>query len=214
MGKLPALLCVLVVSHSAGAATTTIDPASFANGTNLSTLIPGVTLSEATASLDTAGPVITVPLHVISNFSGPIFAGGSNFVHSDGAIWSAGPCCAIHNALRADFADSVSRVSVEFHPDDNDAGVLQAYSAEGALLDDQFLIANHPFTLEIISTGTPIAFLLASYGDSGLIGAITLESSPVPLPSALALMAIGLAGFGRSIRRDNGARAGIMMTCG
>ncbi len=192
MGKLAALLCVLVVSNSAGAAITTIDPADYANGTNISTLIPSVALSEAAASLDTAGPVITVPLHVVSDFSGPIFAGGSNFIHSGGAIWSAGPCCAIRNALRADFAVSVSRISVEFRPDDNDAGVLQAYSADGALLGDQFLIANHPFTLEITGAGTPIAYLLASYGDSGLIGAITFETFPVPLPPGLGLFTCGM----------------------
>lgn len=124
-----------------------------------------------------------------------------------GAIWSAGPCCAIHNALRADFASPVSRVSVEFHPDDNDSGVLQAYSAGGALLGDQFLIANHPFTLEIISTSTPIAYLLASYGDSGLIGAITFEAAPVPLPSGFGLMACGMLVVASSARKRRKMRA-------
>ncbi len=92
----------------------------------------------------------------------------------------------------------VSRVSVEFHPDDNDSGVLQAYSANDTLLGDQFLIANHPFTLEIISAGTPIAYLLASYGDTGLIGAITFETSPVPLPPGLGLLACGMSLIGNA----------------
>ncbi len=132
MGKSAALFALFLISQSvplpAVAATTTIEPGVFANRTNISTLTLGVTLSEAAASLDTEGPLITVPLHLVSDFSGPVFASGSVFANSGGPIWSAGPCCTIHNALRADFADRVIRVAVEFLPDDNDSGVLQAYS--------------------------------------------------------------------------------------
>ena len=211
MGKSAALFSVFLFSQSvalsAAAAISTIEPGEFANGANISTLIPGVTLSEAAASLDTAGPVITVPLHLVSDFSGPVFASGSVFANSGGPIWSAGPCCTIHNALRADFADKVIRVAVEFLPDDNDGGVLQAYSASGALLDDKLLIANHPFTLEIFSASTPIAYLLASFGDTGLIGAITFETSPIPLPSGFGLMACGMLVVASSARKRRKMRA-------
>ena len=79
---------------------------------------------------------------------------------------------------------------MEFNPDDNDSGVLQLYSANGTLPGDRFLVANHPFTLEIISAGAPIAYLLASYGDTGLIGALTFETLPVPLPSGIGVNSV------------------------
>ncbi len=47
-------------------------------------------------------------------------------------------------------------------------------------------------TNEIISAGTPIAYLLAGYGDTGLLGPIRFETAPVPLPSALGLFVCGL----------------------
>ena len=85
--------------------------------------------------------------------------------------------------------------------------MLQAYSADDDLLGDQFFIANHPFTLEIISAGTPIAYLLASYGDSGLLGAITFETTPVPLPPAIALLACGMLVVESAARKRRGRYA-------
>jgi hypothetical protein len=178
-----------------------ISPSAFGSGTNISNAYPRVTLSEAAASLDTAGPIITVPLHLISNASGPVFSNGALFAHGGGVIWSSGPCCGIHNALRVDFADLVDLVAVQFFPDDNDGGVLQAYDSSGSLLAEQTRIANSPFTLEVSSAGLPISFILASYGDTGSIGTMSYEVRSVPSPTTLVLMVPGFAGLGLSMRR-------------
>ena len=57
MEKSAALFSMFLFGQSgalaAAAAIPTIEPGGFANGTNISTLIPGGTLSEAAASLDT-----------------------------------------------------------------------------------------------------------------------------------------------------------------
>ena len=178
-----------------------VNPSDFAPGTNISNAIPGVVLSRAEGSLDTAGPVITVPLHLISSLSEPVFAEGSRFAHSGGIIWSAGPCCNIHTVLRADFLATASRVSVLFLPDDNDGGVLQAYDAHDNLIDDRLVIANSPFTISISSPSIPIAYVLATYGDTGIIGSLSFEPAPVPIPSGVWFFACGMLVVGNAARK-------------
>ena len=65
MGRSTALfaLAIFVQSVALSAAAATIEPGEFANGTNISTQIRAVTLSEGAAPRDIDMPLIMVPLH-------------------------------------------------------------------------------------------------------------------------------------------------------
>ena len=133
--------------------------------------------------LGVASRLLGVPFRLVAD--------GNRFAHSGGIIWSAGPCCNVHTVLRADFSATATTVSVFFLPDDNDGGVLQAYDAQDNLIDDRLVIANSPFTISISSQSTPIAYVLATYGDTGIIGSLSfepVEPAPVPIPSGVWLL--------------------------
>lgn len=184
---LGALLIATGFATRSEAELVTASPSAFGSGTIVSAAYEGVTLSHAQGALDTDGPVITVPLHLISSFSGPIYAEGTRFAHSGGAIWSAGPCCNDFTVLRADFSRLTSYVSMLFLPNDNDSGILQAYDAQHNLISEKVLISTAPFTLEIETPTAMIAYALATFGDTGELGYLTFDVAPVPVPASLAL---------------------------
>jgi hypothetical protein len=107
-------------------------------------------------------------------------------------------------AMRVDFTSTVSFVSVDFLPNDVDTGVLQVYSAGGALLGEQVGRSSTPFTLSFNTLSTPYAYILATYGDTGYLGRVGYEiaaPSGVPEPETLGLMLTGLALVGAVTRR-------------
>jgi len=149
------------------------DPSAFPGGTDVSNAYPGVTLSTAEGSVGVIDTTVSSPLQLISNSTGPVFTTGSAFSHTSGDIWSAG-CCG-DEVLRADFVDGASFVSMQFLPTDTDTGFLQAYDADGVLLSDQLARSGAPFTLAFTATGTPIAYILATFGDTGRLGTLTFR---------------------------------------
>ena len=191
------LACLAQAAHGV---LITVDPSGFGNGTDIGNVFANITLSRAQGSLSTSGPTITVPLHLTSNLAGAIFASNGFFAHSGGEIWSAGDCCSGDTVLRVDFAQAASFVSVSYLPNDNDSPVFQAYDAVNNLLADLHVISNTPVSLSHTSSGVPIAYVLATYGDTGRIQSMSYELAPVPEPTTLALMALGLTGIGHSLR--------------
>lgn len=194
-------LVILFLVWCTNASAILVDPSVFANGLDISGAFSGVTLSRAHGSLSTSGPTISVPLHLISDAVGPVFSTSGLFGHSGGVIWAAGECCGGDTVLRIDFLNPASSVEVLFLPDDNDSPVFQAYDAGDNRLFDAYVIAGSPTTLKYSATVTPIAYVLATYGDTGRIRSVSYEIaniSAVPEPPALALIALGLVSMRRA----------------
>jgi hypothetical protein len=100
-------------------------------------------------------------------------------------------------ALRADFAQPVDFVSVAFAPDDTDSGVLQAYASNGDLLAETVNRSNSAYVLSYSGLSSPIAFVIATYGDTGRLGTISFRAANlVPEPSTLSLSIVAAMCFG------------------
>jgi len=108
----------------------------------------------------------------------------------------------MHNALRIDFLGFATEVIVQFLPDDIDSGLLALFGPNGEVLADLIGESQRPFDLSYTSTGTPIAYALASYADTGYVGRIQYEpTQQVPEPTTFALLGLGLVGIAASRRR-------------
>jgi hypothetical protein len=135
---------------------------------------------------------------------GPVVGYVSTFYYFDPDEPSTGFSLQFGNpstAMRVDFASPLSYVSVNLFPDDTDTGVLQAYSVDNVLLGEAVGRDSVPFTLSLMSSNAPFSYILATYGDSGLIGRVGYEVAATPEPETWALMLSGLALIGVTARR-------------
>ena len=170
---------------SSGAQQITIDPAEFSSGTDVSTAYSGVTLFNAQGSFDAVddgfGNLIhSLPL-TLTGSQGPVYTVGGFFGPTSGDdLWSAGPCCGRDDVLRVDFLTPATFVQVLFSPTDNDTGYLQAYDANDNLLLTLSQNDTSSFTLSYAAGDVPVAYILATYADTGNIGEITYSSLPIP----------------------------------
>lgn len=195
-----ALMPALFAPLPSVAATLIVDPANYSSGTDLSSILANVTLSTAEGSIAVVGTTVSDPLHLTSTNTGLVSTNGTYFTTDNGsAIWSAGGCCGGNDVFKAGFSGTVSSVSMFFHPDDVDTGILQAYSSSGSLLDEMIQRSGSAFLLTVSGGSQAIGYVLATFGDTGNLGAISVEHAPVsevPLPGTLGLLGLGLAGLG------------------
>lgn len=195
---LAALISVLILWAAPARATLILDPAAFPAGTDVSNLYSGVILSTAQGTSNMLGTTVIDPLHLTSTAMGSVFTNGQFFLTSSGStIWSASQFLGNNTIFRVDFGMAVGSVELLFSPDDTDTGVLQAYDASGALLDEQIFRSSSAsdFTLRVQNGGSPIAYILATYGDTGRIGRLTASTISVSEPGTLPLMGVGLLLF-------------------
>jgi hypothetical protein len=79
--------------------------------------------------------------------------------------------------LRLDFDRPAHSVSVEFFPDGTDTGVFQAYDAEGNVLSESVKRSGTPFSLSYNDSEARIAYVLATFADSGNLGTVNFTLS-------------------------------------
>ena len=191
------LLMALSAFGTARATVITIDPASYADNTDLTGLFDTVELSTAQGFVDVIGTDVLVPLQLTSDTTEAVFAKNGLFANSTdtGLIWSA-TGGSFDDVLRADFLVPVISVSMLFLPNDIDTGFLQIYDRHDNLIDETIFRGSDPFTLTL--SDPSIAYALATYGDTGRLGAL---SYAVPEPTTLSLLGAGLLAIGLSRRR-------------
>jgi hypothetical protein len=197
------LLSLLTLGHSdySGASVLYADPSAIPFDAPVSTEFPGLTFSTVPASGEYSGSTVITQMTQTGPALGPVYGGGTKFDY--GGSFSLLPWFTTR-AMRVDFTSPVSFISVDFRPSDIDTGVLQVYSAEGTLLGEQVRRQSAPFTLSFNALGTPLAYLLATYADTGDMGRVGYEVAAlatVPEPETLGLMLTGLALVGVVARR-------------
>ncbi len=204
LGTLASVL--LVGSTSASAAIITVDPDSFAAGTDISAAFAGVTLSAVGGGFG-AGPSI---------FAVDPTAGAEPFTTSTGNLSFGTDSASFPHLfrepaflhMRVDFAAPTDFVSIDFIANDTpDQGTLSAFDSADNLLGTYttaFLVANAFESMTFSSGSSNIAYILASGADSGSSGGLdNLQFAVAPEPSTLLLLAT--AG-GAWIRRRRSAR--------
>ena len=170
-------LLALSFAQITHADTVIADASAFSAGTDVSNAYPGVVLSTAEASMIVNDLVVTVPLRLISGNTTAVYTTGTYFYHASWDLWSAGQCCGPDLALRMDFTRPTSSVAVLFVPDDTDTAVLQIYDSGDNLLAEVLDRKNTPMTLSLNSPSVPIAYALATFGDTGRIATLSYTQS-------------------------------------
>ena len=160
-----------------------IEPDDRAQGTQLNTVSPGVTLSAIGSNVTTD----TVTVDADSNSST-----GTRVFDND---WQNGPIWVENQAeLRVDFATPVTRASIDFISDDSsDIGQLEAYDADDNLLATYItadLSTGQSETMLIERPAAEIAYFLA-FGQGGQTGRLDnlqfdVEASTEPFALTIA----------------------------
>lgn len=162
------------------AGTVIIDPSAFTAGSDVSNAYPGVTLATGQGTMQVYDTTVYQSLHLTSDLTMPVYTTGTRFAHAAGDIWTANNyngCCGGDQVLRIDFGKSITSVAVQFYPDDTDTAVLQIYDRKGKLLAETYVRDSNAITLSLDAPPrSKIAYALATYADTGRIGAISISA--------------------------------------
>jgi len=219
------LLCLSSVA--AHAALITVDPESYAPGTNISHQFPGVTLSTIVTG---NGAVVRQDVFSVTCGSHPLCPGvGSNvFGYQSGSGWGGAyysEAIGATNCLGAQPSEWCTRYNQEFleitfdNPTDyiavesahfSDWPMFWAFDAAGNLLqwDEERIFTapwpNNNFETSILTTTSPTISRLVVSGSLGDVRLDRFTYASVPEPGTFGLLALGIFGvFMTSRRRTN-----------
>ena len=194
-------LTLTLCTSMANAILITVDPDSFADGTDISNAFSGISLS----AIDGGFNVLSTP-SVFSQTSSLASTGTQVFGH-DGIFvetWAEG----LVADLRIDFAQATDFISLDIIANDGfDPGFLAAYDSADALLGSFTtqgdLGSGTPETATISSGSANIAYVIASGlgGNDVALDNLIYNSATVPEPAVLALLSLGLFGIGVARRK-------------
>ena len=150
-----------------------IEPDDYSSGTLLNTIQPGVTLSAVGSGI--SDDSVFAETRIYSS------TGTQTFTRAFSSVWYNDVA-----ELRADFDSAVSTVSIDFISDDSsDIGQLEAYDADGNLLETYTtadLSTGQSETAIVTRPSADIAYILAAGVDSfsvGYLDNLTFSSSSV-----------------------------------
>ena len=213
-------ICTIIIATAAflfcvvaNATLITVEPDDFANGTDISNAVSGITLSieghpgEPVLSRDGTfedGPTGgSNHSPTGSRVFGHNILGLESSENDSRMLWTTIGSAAV---LRADFGRLADFVAIDVFANDDDTFQLEGYSATGQLLDsfNTGEIRGTSATMSISRTNADIAYILA-FGvapeGAGQLDNLRVNVQLVPEPTTLALMVLGIAGIGCSRRR-------------
>ena len=196
-------LALTLFTSMANAILITVDPDDFADGTDISNVFSGISLS----AID-GGNNILLTNSVFSQTSSLASTGTQVFGH-DGIFtqtWAQG----LVADLRIDFIQATDFVSLDIIANNGfDPGFLEAYDSTGTLLGSFTTQGNLgsgiPETATISSGSANIAYVIASGlgGNDVALDNLIFNSATVPEPTVLALLSFGLLGVGIARRKKS-----------
>lgn len=179
----------------------TLDPDSYPSGTDLTHVIPQVTLLTAVS----ADNQWVIPSWYISAVSDSYTSTGSNVFGYLGfaSLWDG-------RRLRMDFAGTISTISIDFISSNNDSGELHIFDNNWHELGTGYMTQTMPaHGIETMTFARPTADIAHAVAYTHGTGFGRLDhlqfSTPVPEPSTLIMLgmgAIGLLGYAWRRRKD------------
>lgn len=216
--QLPLLFLFLLAVRPGYAIVIDVDPDSYAAGTDISNVFPGVVLStwhgEPGAESLTGNPVYAVESGLASTGSN-VFGWNDNGTYNE--AWGNGT----FEYMRADFSEGASWVALDFIANDQDTNAqLLAFDYLGVLVDSAHDTNElNEGDISRLSVSGDISYIQAYWDeiartDNGLLDNLSYEpgsvtsnpndpdnNSEIPAPGTIALLALGLAGIGAGRRR-------------
>ena len=190
--RLLAFLIVSVTWTAASAAPLIIEPDDFAPGTDISNVVPGVTLSTVSSDLGDSAVFAVEPREADWASTGRLVFGHNGSFPEHWVTDTISPFR--YGALRVDIDVDFDVVEVQFDLNGNDSddiGILEAFAEDGTLLGtfETGLLDADVFETATISSATPIRYLVAGGKQADTI---TLDRLVlIPEPASLALFLFG-----------------------
>ncbi|MGI4790235.1 MAG: hypothetical protein ACRYFS_15465 [Janthinobacterium lividum] len=198
---------LLLVAPTAQAQHQVVEPDNYANGTDISTAVPGITLTTVETGFTDA--IVTSPLVTSSlAYPGGASTGTQVFGNNSGqtGYYFPNPTPAYYPTpavvFRADFTGTTDSVSLDFINNSfgfgTDVGRLEAFDASGHLISDLTtgnLVNEGDFqTLTATSSFHDISYILAAGDDNTAVNLdrLVVGSVPVPVPEASTTVSFGL----------------------
>ena len=210
---LTVMVGILVMVSGASADLMVIDADSYADGTDISTLFDGVTLSAVGPynGLDGSVYARTAMDSSLATTGSNVFGTNLLGIDSDGSprseVWYHSTYTPYQYVLRADLAEATDYVAIDIISNNHeDFGELKAYAADGTLLasvQSPGMVYGVPFTAEIVRATADIAYVIAGgmRSDTIYLDNLRIGIEAVPAPGAVLLGMVGLGMIGWVKRR-------------